>query len=547
MATVHESDVCIIGGGISAAMMAEKLSELRPGIKITVVEAGRRIFDAENRARYARREQDYGDNSWPEDAIPDQVAKGQISRTMAVGGQALHWGGTCNRYSEEDLRLKSMYGLYVDWPMDWAEFEKYLCEAEYRLGVSGEESPYPEDWRSRPYPMPPMPLTYDLMQYKIWGEKSGYLFQGVPQAKNTQAWGGRSICLRCGTCDTCPTGAKYSPDYTFKDLLSAHKITLHDRILVRKLVLDPKSTKVVAAQASSYERPHEKIEYRAGTFILASGHIWSTHLLLLSACSRFPNGLANSTDQVGRYMNGHGAYAALIEFESDQVFPGMNNGYSLVSRKFMRAPADKTYLRHDLRIFPSGVGLPKLKNDGGRLLLGDELLSSWKQRQRSRPVARCRAYYDIHPSADSRLTLDPGQKNRWGDPLPSVVHDADAATRSRAAETKAHIEGVFDQMARAGDGRVLQYLKGDTDGDYLDHPGGGCRMGTDPETSVCDGFGRTHEHVNLFVVGAPTIPAASVTNGTLAFVALTLRSADEVARDIPKGAATAVLAGRGRL
>ena len=74
-----------------------------------------------------------------------------------------------------------------------------------------------------------------------------------------------------------------------------------------------------------YERPDEKIEYRAGTFILASGHIWSTHLLLLSACSRFPHGLANSTDQVGRYMNGHAIYAAMVEFESDEVFPGMNN------------------------------------------------------------------------------------------------------------------------------------------------------------------------------------------------------------------------------
>jgi glucose dehydrogenase len=534
MATVYESDVCIIGGGISAATMAEKLAELRPGIKITVVEAGRRIFDSGNRAKYARREQDYGDNSWPNDSIEDQVSNGQISRTMAVGGQALHWGGTCNRYSEEDLRLKSMYGLYVDWPMEWKELEKYYCEAEHRLGVSGEPSSYPEDWRSQPYPMPPMPLTYDLIQYKKWGDKSGYIFQGVPQAKNTMPWGGRSVCLRCGTCDTCPTGAKYSPDYTFKDLLATQKITLHDRTLVRKLVLDKKSTRIVSAEASNYTRPDEKIEYRAGTFILASGHIWSTHLLLLSSCSRFPHGLANSTDQVGRYMNGHGIYAAMIEFESDEVFPGMNDGYSLISRKFMRSPVDKTYMRHDLRIFPSGVGIPKLQDKPGQLLLGDDLLSSWKQKQRSRPVARCRAYYDIHPSAESRLTLNANKKNRWGDPLPDVFHDADAATKARAAETKEHINGVFAHMAKAGDGKVLKYIDGDIDGDYLDHPGGGCRMGTDPAASVCDSFGRTHDHANLFVVGAPTIPAASVTNGTLAFVALTLRSADEVARGIPK-------------
>ena len=262
--------------------------------------AGRTIFDAENRAKYGRREQDYGDNSWPNDSIEDQVSNGQISRTMAVGGQALHWGGTCNRFSEEDLRLKSMYGLYVDWPLEWKELEKYYCEAEYKLGVSGEPSPYPEDWRSQPYPMPPMPLTYDLVQYKKWGDRSGFIFQGVPQAKNTQPWGGRSKCLRCGTCDICPTGAKYSPDYTFKDLLASRKITLHDRTLVRKLVLDAQSTRVVAAEASSYVRPGDKIEYRAGTFILASitsGHA-SSASVCLPAISQWPRQLDRSSRPV---------------------------------------------------------------------------------------------------------------------------------------------------------------------------------------------------------------------------------------------------------
>ena len=82
-----------------------------------------------------------------------------ISRTMAVGGSALHWGGICNRFSREDLELRSRYGLAVDWPIEWAEFERFTCEAERRLGVQGEEAPYPEDRPSAPYPMPSMPLS----------------------------------------------------------------------------------------------------------------------------------------------------------------------------------------------------------------------------------------------------------------------------------------------------------------------------------------------------------------------------------------------------
>ena len=81
----HESDVCIIGGGISAALLSQKLTELIPGVTIAVVEAGRKIFDFENRMSYRQRMLDYGENPWPGDFIEDQAAENIISRTMAVG------------------------------------------------------------------------------------------------------------------------------------------------------------------------------------------------------------------------------------------------------------------------------------------------------------------------------------------------------------------------------------------------------------------------------------------------------------------------------
>src|SRR6266851_3354696 len=260
---VYESDVCIIGAGITSAMLAQKLSDLRPGLSITVVEAGRSIFDLENRFKYRDRMIKYGENPWPGDFIEDQSSAGGVSRTMAVGGQALHWGGTCNRFSEEDLRLKSMYGLYVDWPLEWAELEKFYCEAETRLGVSGEPSPFPADKRSEPYPMGPMPITWNLRALKNWGDKSGIPFQATPQAKNTEPYDGRSVCLRCGTCDICPTGARYSPDFTFKRLLAQKKIVLHDRTLIRKLVLHDTKPEIVAAHGVRRDDPQQAAEYRA--------------------------------------------------------------------------------------------------------------------------------------------------------------------------------------------------------------------------------------------------------------------------------------------
>ena len=226
----------IIGGGITAALVAQKLAELRPAWSVIVVEAGKRLFDFENRMEYRQRSLDYGENMWPGDFVADQSARGVISRTMAVGGSALHWGGVCNRFSEEDTRLKSMYGLAVDWPIEWKELERYYCEAERRIGVSGEPSPLTEDARSEPYPMAAMPMTWNLIQLKAWAEKSGIKFWTTPQAKNTvDGYGGRGKCRRCNTCEICPTGARYSPDWTFKQLLAAKKLQLHDQTLVRRL------------------------------------------------------------------------------------------------------------------------------------------------------------------------------------------------------------------------------------------------------------------------------------------------------------------------
>ena len=523
-----ESDVCIIGGGISAAMLAQKLSELRPGVSITVVEAGRRLFDAENRMQYRRRSLDYGENPWPGDFIEDQAGEGMVSRTMAVGGSALHWGGTCNRFSEEDLRLKSLYGLAVDWPIEWKELEKYCCEAERRMGVSGEPSPLPEDWRSEPYPMQAMPLTHNLLALKEWAQKSGIPFWSTPQAKNTVPYDGRAKCVRCNTCSICPTGARYSPDYTFKQLIAGKKIALHDQTLIRKLVIDGAGSKITAAQGVDRQKPDEAVEYRARVFILVSGYCWTPHLLLLSRSSRFPNGIANSSGLVGRYMNGHAFLSAFVEVDA-KIYPGMNETHALISRQFFRCKPEAPYVRHDLRVWESALGRePRLRSKDGRLLLGDDLLADWRARTQ-RGAARLRAYYDVHPDRNSSLTLDESARNRWGDPLPKIEHRLDAVTLARQDATRKHIAGVFEKIRRSDNGKMISTSAGG----YLDHPAGGCRMGEDPASSVCDSFGQTHDHENLFVAGAPTLPTAGCTNGTLTFVALTLRSADRIANRLP--------------
>ena len=238
------------------------------------------------------------------------------------------------------------------------------------------------------------------------------------------------------------------------------------------------------------------------------------------------SGVANRSGQMGKFMNGHAFIQAFIELNAD-VYPNMNPQYGLISREFFRCKPSDPYVRHDLRIWEAARNAPRLKDSSGKILLGDDIVKDWRERG-AKGVARVRAYYDVHPAQNSELTLDPSRKNQYGDPMPKIVHRADAATESRRDATRKHIHGIFERMAQNDGGKILRT----NEGNYLDHPAGGCRMGTDPASSVCDSFGRTHDHENLFVVGAPTLPTAGCTNGTLTFVALTLRCAGEIAKSV---------------
>jgi len=518
MAKTIETDVVVIGAGITAAMFVERLAETTDAA-ITVVEAGNKIFNLQERAAHRERYLRYRENPWPGDHIRGQTAEGILSRSMSVGGQAMHWGGVTPRFTPEDFRVNSLYGVGYDWPLDYDELDPFYQEAEERMGVAGEQGPPEYDRRAADYPLPPLPLSYNLVRLKEWAEKSGIPFWRTPVAKLSQPYRGRKVCMRCDTCNICPTGAKYSPDFSFQNLLESGRIKLHSRTLVRKLELRNDSDVIDHAVALDRDHPDEAVHYRAKTFVVAAGYAWSPHLLLLSANSRYPDGLANRAGNVGKYVTGHRAINNYVEVP-EQLFPGVYIEDSLLSKRYQVKEGDK-YVRHDLRIWESDYARKaRLRDDSGKLLLGDAIMDDWRQRS-AKGVAQLRAYYDVIPARESSLKLSGTNRNPWGDPLPQINYVDSEWTRELREHTETSIQNTFDEIVSAGGGRILKVLPL-TD---HDHPCGGCRMGTDPETSVVDPFGRTHDHENLWVVGTPTMVSSGCNNGTLTFSALALRSA----------------------
>jgi quinoprotein glucose dehydrogenase len=386
--------------------------------------------------------------------------------------------------------------------------------------------------------MPALPLSYNLERLRAWAERSGIPFWPTPVSKNSQPYRGRNVCTRCDTCTICPTGARYSPDFTYQELLREKRIELHDRTLVRRLELAPTGDRIEAAVAVHRDRPDETVRYRARWFVLAAGYAWSSHLMLLSASSRWPNGLGNRDDLVGRFVAGHRPIQAFAEVPV-ALFPGVYQMDSLLSKRFQHfgEPATRAggYSRFDLRIWESAFGrAPRLLDDDRTLLLGSALLSDWRRRA-ERGAARLRAYYDVLPARDSRLTLDPSRRNEWGDPTLRIdFADAPESAAARA-ETEATIRATFERIVAAGGGKLLRV---DASEDH-DHPAGGLRMGRDASTGVVDPWGRSFHHDNLWVAGAPTMPSAGCNNGTLTFAALSLRTAAALARELPSRTAAA--------
>ena len=516
---VVESDVCIIGSGISAAMVAEKLAEERVATLI-VVEAGEESDRLSRRPALRRRFLDYGESPWHNDHLDGYDVSGIQSRSMQVGGLAMHWGGVTPRFSPEDFKVRSLYGVGHDWPISYEELDPWYQEAEIRLGVAGEQGPPELDPRGKPFPLAPIPLTYNLLRLREWTDRAGVPMWSQPSAKNSVPYRGRPACCRNDTCSpVCPIGAKYSPDFTWDALRKTKKVDLLPRTVVRRLVR-ASNGRISHALAVTRDAGTE-LEFRARTFVVAGGYAWSSHLLLVSE-------LANRSGLVGKFLTGHRNVSGYVSLPL-RLYPGMNGQHSLVSKKFMRVPRGERYLRHDLRVWESSVGREaRLTDSEGNLLLGDEVLADWRRRTVT-GTARVRAYYDVIPDRESALTLDGSKRTPWGDPLPQLsFRDAPESAAARGWSEE-RIRALFTEMARAGGGEVLS-TRSDS---FQDHPAGGCRMGNDPADSVTDSWGRTHEHENLFVVGAPTCVSGGCANGTLTFCALSLRSAEEISKAFP--------------
>ncbi len=396
----------------------------------------------------------------------------------------------------------------------------YYDKVAREIGVSGDAKAE-ERWRpaGEPYPMPPLK---SFRYGEVW--LPGFEAQGLHMIRgavgiNSQAYKGRDACIYDGWCAAgCPTRALANPQSTWLGEARERGAEVRPFSYVTRVVTNPAGNRVTGVEY--YDEKRERQVQEAGVVVLATYASNNPRLLLNSRTDKHPNGLANRSGLVGKYLMAHGSATIAAIFPEDvQNYMG-SAGYDYV-----------TYDRHPKTIrkdafgstFWSTTAAMKQSDARGMAgvrpdLFGRELDEFMKVKARG--LARITAIIEEMPNIDNRVELAE-EKDEFGMPLARIVHTYDR-----------DVHGLWD--AAMAEGQAIAKAAGAKEiwpgrGIGPQHLLGGTIMGTAAENSVVNSYGQSHELANLYVAGCGIFPTESAANPTFTLNALSLRGAEQLA------------------
>jgi len=537
MAEELSADVVVVGAGVSGALVAWRLASV--GVKVLVLESGPRVDRGEavrtfQTAPAKTPESAYADVPYaPRPTVLDAdgylVQAGPVkfksTYERRVGGTTWHWLGTCLRLLPADFALRTRYGVGVDWPLAYDELEPWYFEAETALGVAGDSSEDLGAPRRHPYPMPAIPPTYLDQQVAAAVEPLGLRVRSTPQARNSETYDGRPACCGSASCiPICPIGAKYDAAvHAVKAEAAGARIL--DRAVVHAIDVAP-DERVTGVR---FKRPDGSEGRATGRVVVVAAHAIETpKLLLMSRTSRLPNGVANSSDQVGRHLMDHPtqlSWALSREPLYPYRGPLSTSGIEHVrDGDFRRARAAfRIEIGNDGWVWPGGDPIDLAPTLIGQGLRGQALISALNEQ--SARHFRVASLIEQLPDPDNRVTLAVDRPDALGIPRPRISYRLDAYALAGMAEARRVHDRIFGAL-----GATVSHHREGHEG--AGHIMGTYRMGADPKTSVVDRNLRSHDHPNLFLLGSGVFPSVGTGNPTLTIAALALRAVDPITRTL---------------
>jgi choline dehydrogenase-like flavoprotein len=496
-------DVIVVGAGATGGWAAKALTER--GLSVALLEAGPllapqgggsspAVWDARRQPVQARCYA-YGEETAhlfvddvdnPYTHPPDKPYS--WIRSRLVGGRLSLWGRMCLRMSDLEFKAASHDGIGVDWPVTYAELAPYYDQVERFLGVTGTVeglAQVPDGCFLEPPPLSP-------------GERR--LKQAVEQRWSTRA----VIPARMAQA---PAGAMV------ESALASGRLTLHSDSVASRVLVGADGARAEGVAFSERESGAER-ELRARAVVLCASAIESTRLLLNSATEQHPDGLANSSGALGRYLMDHTYGVGIDGFAPAAGRPSEVASFGCLMPAFRNVTEDGVDFARsygiELQVTPMAGGLRSRLRNRGRAA-GSRF---W-----------IRAFGEVLANPENRVTLDPGKTDAWGIPA-------------------AHIECVYGENERrmAADQIACQREMVEAAGfevtgvhPDLDMPGlsihelGTARMGSDPASSVLDPHNRSWDVPNLLVTDASCFPSSGSQNPTLTMMALTVRACEGLA------------------
>jgi choline dehydrogenase-like flavoprotein len=550
-------DVCIIGSGAGGGTAAKVLTE--GGLNVVMLEAGPPLNPAKDFKEHvwpyqlAHRGVGVGGRSdefmapngfWEIEGEPYTTAPGSDFhwfRSRIVGGRTNHWGRIALRFAPVDFRSRSTDGMGDDWPITYADVAPYYDKVESFIGVFGSKENVPSAPDGVFLP-PPVPRCTETIVKKACDQLH---ITCIPArlAILTQPVHGRPPCHYCGQCGRgCVSASNFSSSQVMIPPAQATgRFTLITNAMAREIVVG----KDGRAQAVSYidKTTRNEMRVHARAFVVAASACESARLLLNSRSSLFPNGLANSSGAVGRYLTdsvGSDAYGYFPQLEKIPRHNHDGTGGMHMYMPWWKYDRRNDFLRGYHIEFGGGLDMPGVGEFHGVCEGSEGYGTSLKQ--------NCRSKYgnyigfsgrgEMIPNADTYCAIDPNVVDKWGIPV-LRFHFKWSENEIKMAKD---MQETFRSIVEAAGGTFFSDAKpggdlpyGISAGGRIIHELGTARMGSDPATSVLNSHSQAHDVKNVFVCDGASFVTNPDKNPTLSIMALSWRSSEYLLDQAKKG------------
>jgi choline dehydrogenase-like flavoprotein len=501
-----EVDVAIVGCGAGGGVLLQRLA--RAGWKAVAFDAGP-FWDPDH--DWVSDEAGSHHLYWTDPRVidgDDPVPLGSNNSGRGVGGSMVHFAGYAPRLHPSDFHIFSADGVGADWPMTYDDLAPYYRALEEELPVAGERWPWgdPHD-----YPHSPHPISGNGLVAQRGAFALGIDMKVGPVAITNGRFGNRPHCIYRGFClQGCKVNAKASPLVTHIPDALAHGAEVRADSMVTAVLVDDDSGRATGVR---YVRNGVERVQKAGLVVVSGYAIETPRLLLNSATKRWPDGLCNDHDQVGRYVMVQGAPQTAGRFD-DEIRMYKAPPPEVSSEAFYETDHTKPYKRGFSVQTVSPLPITWAEHVAAQGHWGPALRDYMSDYVHWATVG---ALCEFLPMADNRVTLAE-EKDRYDLPVARFTYSQCANDKSlmRAAT------GVLEDILKAAGASEVMTINREA------HLVGGARMSATPDAGVVDADLRTWAVPNLYVVDGSVLPTQGAANPALTIMALAARAADRL-------------------